>query len=146
MTTTATNPTYAWSDGLSTSATRGRLFAGKYIVTVTDGITGCEVVDSTFINVEDSIKMYFSVIDENCSPGMDGVANIDSTRCGTPGYTWSFSAGNQVGSGPVVTRLSSGTVLVTVTDILGCTAVDSFEVRKAAPFNASFIFTDAVCQ
>jgi len=146
VTTTATNPTYAWSDGLSTSATRGRLFAGKYIVTVTDGITGCEVVDSTFINVEDSIKMYFSVIDENCSPGMDGVANIDSTRGGTPGYTWSFSAGNQVGSGPVVTRLSSGTVLVTVTDILGCTAVDSFEVRKAAPFNASFIFTDAVCQ
>ena len=146
VTTTATNPTYAWSDGLSTSATRGGLFAGKYIVTVTDGITGCEVVDSTFINVEDSIKMYFSVIDENCSPGMDGVANIDSTRGGTPGYTWSFSAGNQVGSGPVVTQLSSGTVLVTVTDILGCTAVDSFEVRKAAPFNASFIFTDAVCQ
>ena len=145
-TTTANNPTYAWSDGLSTSAVRGRLFAGKYIVTVTDGITGCQVVDSTFVNSEDSIKMYFSVIDENCSPGMDGLANIDSTRGGTPGYTWSFSAGNQIGTGPVVTQLSSGTILVTVSDILGCTAVDSFEVKKAAPFNASFIFTDAVCQ
>ncbi|MDB4062098.1 gliding motility-associated C-terminal domain-containing protein [Vicingaceae bacterium] len=145
-TTTANNPTYAWSDGLSTSAVRGRLFAGKYIVTVTDGITGCQVVDSTFVNSEDSIKMYFSVTDENCSPGIDGLANIDSTRGGTPGYTWSFSAGNQIGTGPVVTQLSSGTILVTVTDILGCTAVDSFEVKKAAPFNASFIFTDAVCQ
>ncbi|MDA9783208.1 SprB repeat-containing protein, partial [Vicingaceae bacterium] len=82
-TTTANNPTYAWSDGLSTSAVRGRLFAGKYIVTVTDGITGCQVVDSTFVNSEDSLKMYFSVIDENCSPGMDGLANIDSTRGGT---------------------------------------------------------------
>lgn len=146
VTTTATNPTYAWSDGLSVSAVRGGLFPGKYLVTVTDGSTGCQVVDSTFINQEDSIKMYFSVIDENCSPGMDGVANIDSTRGGTPGYTWSFSAGNQVGNGPVVTQLSSGTVLVTVTDLLGCTAVDSFEVKKAAPFNASFIFTDAICQ
>ena len=146
VTTTAVNPTYAWSDGLSVNATRGGLFAGKYIVTVTDGNTGCEVADSTIINEEDSIKMFFSVIDENCSPGMDGVANIDSTIGGTPGYSWSFSAGNQLGNGPVVNSLSAGTVFVTVTDLAGCRAVDSFEVKKAAPFDANFIFTDAICQ
>ena len=142
--TTANNPTYLWSDG-NRGRLRGGLSSRKYIVTVTDGLTGCTVVDSTFINEEDSLKMFFSVIDENCSPGMDGVAKVDSTIGGTPGYSYSFSAGNIVGS-DAVNQLSAGTVLVTVTDLLGCTAVDSFKVKKAAPFNASFISTDAICQ
>jgi len=143
-TTTATNPTYLWSDGNS-GRLRGGLFAGKYIVTVTDGNTGCQVVDSTFINEEDSIKMFFSVSDENCSPGMDGIAKVDSTKGGTPGYSYSFSAGTPFGS-DAVNQLSAGMVQVTATDFKGCTAIDSFEVKKAAPFDANFIFTDAICQ
>lgn len=147
VTTSASNPTFTWNDGLATTPTRGRLFAGKYIVTVTDGITGCSVIDSTFINEEDSLKMFFTVTDENCVPGMDGVGIVDSVKGGTPtpGYTFAFSSGVTSGNN-IVTQLSSGIVLVTVTDGAGCTAVDSFEVKKAAPFDASFIFTDAICQ
>jgi gliding motility-associated-like protein len=144
VTTDANGPTYAWSDG-NTDRLRGGLFSGKYIVTVTDAISGCTVKDSVFIDEQDSIKMFFSVIGENCFPGGDGIAKVDSSKGGTPTYTYSFSAGTPVGS-DAVNQLSAGTVVVTITDQLRCTAVDSFVVEKEAPFAASFIFTDAICQ
>jgi len=134
---------YLWSSG-ATTATATNLSAGVNTVTVTDA-SGCTATALVNINSNSSITVT-SLTNTNvgCLGGNDGTATI-SVNGGSPLYTftWSGAAGQ---TGPFVTGLSAGLQYVTVTDALGCTAVDSFVVTEPAQgLMGQILSRDALC-
>ncbi|MBL4707000.1 MAG: gliding motility-associated C-terminal domain-containing protein, partial [Flavobacteriales bacterium] len=143
-TTNANNPSFTWSPPFPNVPDLITLPGGKYYLTVTDGITNCFAVDSVEIDESDPIVSMFTITDENCFPGNDGVASASSMG-GTPSYTYSFSGGNVIGNG-VVDQLAANTYTVTVTDQRNCSTIEMFTVGLAAPFTSSFISSNPICQ
>ncbi len=145
VTTTATNPTYQWSVGISTSSTISNLSQGKYLVTVTDQASGCTAIDSISINEPSLIVGNITTTPESCVPGNDGTATGGASG-GTIGtgsdYVYSWSVGSV---GPSISGLSAGTYTVTISDDNSCTVVDNFTVGSTAPFNVNSIIKGVSC-
>ena len=110
-----------WSNGGS-SYTNSNLAAGIYILTVTD-ITGCSSQKLYTLTEPDSIAISFSGIDEHCGKS-DG--SITTSIIGGNGlYTYQWSTNS---SSSVLSNLTAGTYTLTVTDNLGCTAFNNFNI------------------
>ncbi len=115
--------TYLWSNAETTPVLSG-IVADTYTLTITDG-AGCIAIDSIQITEPTQIIITGTVSDENA--GSDGA--IDLTVSGgtaTFTYAWSNLSGLED-----LTGLAAGTYTVTVTDGIGCTAIDSFVVNPA---------------
>lgn len=127
---------YMWSNGGMT-ATIGNLAAGIYVVTVSDSL-GTMVTDSIEITEPDPIAIVatgnFLVCDG------DSVGEIDLTISGgndcAGGYTIQWSNGATTED---IAGLAPGIYSVTVSDISGCTASDTFEV-EASPAPTPTVF------
>lgn len=80
-----------------------------------------------------------TVIDVSCNGANDGfiVANISG---GTRPLTYSWSNGQ---TNNVASNLSTGTHILTTTDLYNCTRVDSFTITEPTPLQASVIVTNA---
>lgn len=142
-TTSANNPTYTWNPNFPSVPNLTNIPGGKYFVTVTDGLTNCFAIDSIVVNEPDPITTLFTISDENCFPGNDGVASA-STTGGTAPYNYTFSGGNVIGNN-AVDQLVAGMYTVTISDQRNCSKVEMFTVGLAAPFTANFITTDPDC-
>lgn len=122
--------TYSWSSG-GTNATESNLAAGTYTVTVTDA-NGCTAVDSITIVQPVAITASITSNSPLCNGGT-GDATVSSSG-GTGPHTYSWSSG---GTGATETNLAAGTYTVTVTDSLGCTAIDSVTITEPTALTAS---------
>ncbi len=113
---------YQWNTG-STSDTLTNLPSGWYKVTVTDA-NGCLQIDSVFVNQPAKLSAVLEVNNESCNGG-DG--HIDLTVSGgTPQYYYSWSTGDTTED---LNNLTNGNYLVTITDVNGCTLIDSAVVN-----------------
>ena len=118
--------TYQWNTG-SASDTLNNLPSGWYTVTVTDA-NGCLQVDSVFINQPAQLSSVLEAYNESCT-GNDG--HIDLTVSGgTPQYYFNWSNGDTTED---INNLAAGNYSVTISDINGCTLVDSVKVN---PFDS----------
>ena len=110
---------YLWSDGQTTNIA-GALAAGIHYVTVTD-INGCMESASVVIIDSGNVSLNLIVQDVTCIDGNSGsiVTNVSG---GAAPYTFSWSDGTTAND---LTGISAGLYSVTVTDTLGCSAVQS---------------------
>ena len=121
---TGTAPySYVWNNGDMTNNPTG-LSAGTYTVTVTDA-NGCSAVDSVAVGTGPGFTLNLNANFETCTGSNDAQASVEVVG-GTFPYTYQWSNGQDTF---FLTGLSAGTYTVTVTDAVGCTAVDSIEVQ-----------------
>ncbi|MBN4081700.1 choice-of-anchor J domain-containing protein [bacterium AH-315-C07] len=130
---------YKWNSG-QTSPDLTDLFAGSYLVTITDG-NGCKTIIDTVVNEPPKIVINATPNDANCFGDENGTISVGVTG-GTPGYTYSWNIGvitQSIGS------LAEGTYIVTVTDANGCKAEKSTLVSEPDDITISTSNTDASC-
>lgn len=124
---------YAWSNGETTASIDG-LAPGLYTVMVTDanGCTGSAAVEIDGLESDMEIDK-LSIKHVTCPGGDDGYIYI-VMEGGVAPYTYLWSTGD-TGSG--ISGLSAGVYTVVVTDALGCTFTEAFEVMDGEPIDVS---------
>ena len=122
--------TYVWNNNETTS-TLSNLDGGMYIVTITDS-GSCTFIDTTFVIEEEEISINLSQVATLCNNGSDGTATVESIFIGNTNmpitdFNLLWNIGAQTSS--TVSGLTGGqTYTVTVTNAMGCTAVESIEI------------------
>ncbi|WP_298115869.1 hypothetical protein, partial [Flavobacterium sp.] len=126
--------TYNWTPGNptgdGTTSVTG-LSAGTWTCTVTDA-NGCIAVQTFNLNQPTALTVTpASQTNVSCFGGSNGAASINTPTGGAGGYTYNWTPGNPSGDGTTsVTGLSAGTWTCTVTDVNGCTAVQTFNLNQ----------------
>src|SRR5690606_16808422 len=110
------------------------LAGGTYVLTVTDG-NGCQ--DTAHVYIHDPGIMLFvsnvEVFPASCYGGSDGMAYA-TAQGGVPPYTFSWSNGQ---TADTATGLSAGEYIVTVSDVMGCTNIDTVVVTQPDSISAT---------
>jgi gliding motility-associated-like protein len=134
--------TYAWNNSVATTANLTNISGGNYIVTVTDA-NGCFDTASTIVLEPVSLIITLDSTDVSCFNGSDGSTTVTALG-GTMPFVYFWSPSNQ--SIPTATNVSAGWHTVTVTDAVGCSAVDSIFVNQPATgVTTTTSFTPLVC-
>ncbi len=117
---------YNWSPSGGTTTTATGLSAGTYSITVKDA-NGCSSNASVTIT-QPAILTGSSTVNTNvnCSGSNEGSAS-ESISGGTSPYTYSWSNSFTAAN---VSGLMAGTYTVTVTDLHGCTKIDSVTITE----------------
>jgi trimeric autotransporter adhesin len=117
--------TYLWSNG-GTNATETGLTAGVYTVTATDA-NGCTSADTlTLISPPQLIASVTASTNVTCNSLSNGSATAAASG-GSGSSTFAWSSG---GTAATETGLAAGVYSVTVTDSVGCTAIDSVTITE----------------
>lgn len=116
--------TYSWSNG-NTNLSNINLTAGSYTFTASDDSL-CTKNASVQINEPTALQLSFTHSDVLCHGGTDGTVNAIVSG-GTGTYTYSWSAGIGPNS---LTNLSAGVFQLVVSDVNGCTILDSVSVTE----------------
>src|SRR5207249_4115906 len=116
--------TYSWSNGATTQDLTG-LGAGTYTVTLTDA-NGCTATTTVILTEPGilgdnfSLSTYAGGFNVTCV-GNDGSIDLTVSGGATP-YTYSWNNG---ATSEDLTNLSAGKYIVTITDVNGCSVIDS---------------------
>ena len=109
------------------------LAPGTYWVTVTDDNL-CAQTDTLVITEPDSISPNATVVNVNCNGNNTGSISLAPTG-GTPGYTYLWSGGTATGQiTSSVSLLVAGFYTVTITDTVGCSRQDTYEITQPTVF------------
>ncbi len=131
---------YLWSNG-QTSSSATNLPAGIISLTLTDA-SGCVQILSDTLEAPDSIQFnLISQTNASCFGSNDGSLLVAASG-GTGSLSYSWSNGQ---SGVSATGLSAQPYLITITDSLGCTVVDSFAISEPDPLSINLFGTDLTC-
>ncbi len=129
-----TGHTYAWADG-STTATISNLPAGTYCVTATDDAgcseSSCVVILTPLIAVNQTSTGAVS-----CFGGSDGEASVVITNANST-YTYAWDNGETMAT---ATMLNAGQHMVTITDALNCSTIETVTITEAPVF----VFVDSL--
>lgn len=106
----------------------------------------CLVTDSVTITFTDTIVPAIATTDAICHGACDGSAMASLTG-GTAPYTWQWTDGtNALSSTDSAGNLCAGTVLLSVTDINGCTAQGQAAIGQPQPLVIDdVVFTEPWC-
>ncbi len=137
--------TYLWNDqGTQTTDSAIALGAGTYTVLVYDSSSCVEVIDVVVGNLGAATVVADSVINATCNGTSDGEIYITVSGGALPySYQWDAQAGG--GTDSLVTGLSGGTYLLTVTDANGCSQIDSATITEPSALSLLTSTTDANC-
>ena len=114
--------TYLWDDMNGTdSLFVDSLWAGIYTLTVTDS-AGCIATEAVTLNDAGSAILITGAVDNNCSNEEAGSAFVIPFGNGPFNFTWN-DASAQVNDTAI--NLGSGTYVVSVVDVNGCTSIGS---------------------
>ncbi len=128
---------YDWSNG-DTTQTLSNLTADTYFVTITDFI-GCSSIDSATLQIPNIIDVNFdSIIHPTCHYSTDGYLEV-SAQNGEEPYLFVWSTGDSI---QYIDTLGAGMYYVTVTDILNCMTIDSFELIAPDTFKINIDSTE----
>jgi hypothetical protein len=131
---------FLWPDS-STLMVRSDLGAGSYVITITDS-TGCQSLDTLTILQPDPILLNLGVNHESAPGANDGSATIDPLQ-GVPPYVILWSSGDTT---LTLTGLAPGAYGVTVTDSIGCSIQDTFQIMPfACPLALEAVTTSLAC-
>ncbi|MEM1327005.1 MAG: T9SS type A sorting domain-containing protein [Bacteroidota bacterium] len=130
--------TFSIGNGEQSQSTFIDLAAGGYTVVVTDA-SGCSSEHNlTIIQASEAISAEFSAIAEASCGQSNGGFTVTGSNGSAP-YRYDIGFGATVRN--EFTELSGGVYEVTVTDIIGCTTVESIEIEESAPLAATIINT-----
>lgn len=137
---------FSWDTAPPTlNDTATNLAAGIYHLTVTDS-HGCTVTDSVTISPTSSaVLLSVDTISGmlNCYGDNTGFATVSASG-GNPGYSYSWNT-IPVTTGPGISNVFAGTYIVTVTDSVGCTGIDSVVITQPSAFILTGSSTSATC-
>lgn len=120
---------YSWNTSpTQTNATATGLYAGGYIVTVTD-TNGCmDTATVTITQPSTLVAAISSTTDVSCHGGNNGSATVSGSGGVTPySYSWNTTPTQ---TNATATGLSAGTYIATITDSLGCTGYDTVTIDE----------------
>lgn len=135
--------TYTWTPDLGNIEDPMNLPAGTYSLLVEDA-DGCTIGDSwEIIQPATAFTVSAMVTNNDCKGDLTGSLALDVTGGTAPlTYTWIPNLGNVEDP----TNLSGGTYALTITDALGCTIEDSWEITEPAEvLSATGIKFDSPC-
>jgi hypothetical protein len=117
-----------------------------YWVTVLDA-NNCVIIQGVEIHQPDSLNLTTVVTDVTCYSGNNGSVDLSvtggTTYCQNPVYTYIWSNGETTQD---ISGLASGTYLVTVIDLNGCTATSTVTVNQpSAPLSLIINSTNITC-
>jgi len=128
------NLTYRWSNGARTKDLNG-VGGGSYSVTVTDQ-NGYDKVFGPFNVTGPSVPLAVTPLAKSnvkCNGVPDGSISVAGNG-GTPGYQYEWNNGETT---PSISNLAAGTYTVTITDLNGCTDVESFTITEPDPLTVN---------
>ncbi len=114
--------TYEWSTGDTTSSI-SNLCAGAYFVTATDA-NNCKVAQNFTLGANDELIPNLTFTNASCISCEDGSAQVNP-QGGTPPYQLLWSTGD---TSTALFNLPQGSYSITITDALGCTTTDTFDI------------------
>ena len=130
--------TFVWSN-LAATEDLINIPAGTYMVTITD-TNNCIILDTAVISESVALVLVMDSTDEYCTD-QDGSASV-SVIGGVGPYTFMWDDGQQTS---IAGNLGTGSYTVTVTDALGCVAIDSISVNVSGLPVATSTSTPASC-
>ena len=137
---TGNNPpfTYRWSNGQTGQIAVG-LSVGTYTVTVTDS-RGCTRSTSAIVPSNASFNLSITKVDATCGAA-NGSATVNINGGNTSPFTYRWNTGsiNQTMSNV------SGNLTVTVTDVIGCSAVASTYINSSGSLSVNVESTNIGC-
>lgn len=131
---------FLWSPGGQTTQTITGQCAGTYTVDVTDA-NGCTETVTVTITEPGPMSLNATSTNITCNALCNGTGTTSITG-GTAPFSYSWTAGPIV---PSIVNLCPGSYTVNVTDVNGCTAVDSITITEPPALQQSVSFTDALC-
>jgi gliding motility-associated-like protein len=137
--------TYSWSTSpVQTTSTATGLIAGSYTVIVTDAHS-CTATSTATVTQPSTLSATASTVTNvSCNGGNNGSASVIATGGTTP-YTYSWNT-SPVQTTTMVTGLSAGTYMVTVTDAHSCSYVSSATIVQPTTLTASSsVIADILC-
>ena len=129
-----------WSNGATAPVLTG-LSAGNYNVTVSKG--GCvEVAEITINQPAEAIMLGFESVEPTCNNGQNGILTAMANGGQIP-YQYAWSTGATTAS---INGLGAGDYSVTVTDALGCSKENTFQLAEPNAFTIEVLeLVDATC-
>lgn len=135
---------YSFQLNGTTDSVLTQVAAGSYSYTVTDA-HGCATAGSITITENAPITLETFPVDPTCFDATDGQITAFNVQGGSAPYTYQWSDPNGQTTDKAI-NLPAGTYSVTVSDQLGCTAVQQNIVLTApAEIVADITTTNAVC-
>lgn len=116
------------------------LNAGFHKYTIYDN-GGCQVTDSVFIHQPDSIHVNAVINDVNCYGDSSGSINLLITG-GNPPFDFSWSNGDTTSD---ISNLFYGEYILTLTDSLGCSFIDTFNINQPNPITTNNTINNVIC-
>ncbi|MFI1771378.1 PKD domain-containing protein [Thalassobellus citreus] len=117
------------------------LIAGTYNLTVTDK-SGCTDTLEVILNQTDEIIIDYTDTKIECYGDNNASITINNISGGNPPYTIAWS---NLGSGMIQNNLSSGTYIITVTDITNCEKQATIIIDEAPIFRITPNVTQVSC-
>ena len=137
------NYTYSWNTTpVQTSATATGLFAGIYVITVTDN-TGSMAKDTIYITQPDLLVLSLTPTHVLCYGEATGIINASFTG-GTPGVQYKLGNGAYQSSG-TFSGLTAGVYTVTVKDANGCEKFKAGTITQSLQLGANPSTVDVTC-
>ncbi|GAB4248432.1 MAG: hypothetical protein Kow0079_00510 [Vicingaceae bacterium] len=133
---------YFWSPNGETTSSISNLCPGNYSVLVTD-TNGCTTSQNISISQPFVLTANASGTSIACNGSPCTGTATSNPSGGTAPYTYSWMPGGQTTQN--LSNLCAGTYTVTVTDSMGCTAVDSFEVTTPTALTVTLDSTNMTC-
>lgn len=129
----STSPyTAQWSNG-NFGASLNNISGGQYFVTITNN-EGCEVVtDFTINNILNYPTLTGSATNTSCSVNT-GTIDVTASPSGNFSFLWSNEATTED-----LSNLGAGIYTLTITDVNGCQAQESFTISGSSDLNVSAI-------
>lgn len=134
---------FTWNPGNLTGASVSNLDSGQSVVTVTD-MNGCIKNDTAYIASSTAVKLQLSHKDVDCFGNATGYASVEISG-GIAPYNVSWTNGTQNYTADSISKLSTGTYIITVHDANICAATGSVIIMQPPPFNTSVIITPSIC-
>jgi len=133
---------FAWTGG-ATTQNISNLTAGNYLLTVTDN-RNCSIVNNYKVNEPTAILSAVAGNNPDCYKNATGFAVVSQSG-GNPPYTFAWNT-TPVQTGIMAINLfGDSTYYVTITDVLGCTKVDSARLLRPAQVTVSTVPKDVSC-
>ncbi|MES2139779.1 MAG: PKD domain-containing protein [Bacteroidota bacterium] len=134
--------TYLWLPSGTTGASISSLSATTYSIQVTDTNSCVKTEPFTISEPSAALSATLSFTPSNCFGGSDG--SVSATASGGTGpYNYRWMPGNF--NGPIISNLGSGSYTVTVTDLKGCTFINSIAITQPTQVMLSTDSINSTC-